>query len=193
MEYQNMMEFTFGVYMPDTATVPTLDDIGFKSLNIGQARITGIELTTGGSGYVNGIPVHFFAGYAYMDPVDLSTDTLENNILKYRYHHSVKGDLQVDYHSFSAGISLIYTSFMERIDNAFEDRILGQEIFRGLKDYRAEHNQGAVVFDLRCSYQFTESSRVSVLVKNLFNKETMGRPGDLQPPCNLTIQYLLSL
>jgi iron complex outermembrane receptor protein len=193
MEYQEMMEFTFGVYMPDTATIPTLDDVGFKSLNIGQARITGIDMSAGGSGYIAAYPVHFFVGYTYMDPIDMSSDTLEDNMLKYRYHHSVKGDIQYDINAFSIGLSLVYTSFIERIDAAFEEKILGQEIFRGLKQYREENAHGAAVFDLRCSYQFTAHSRVSVLVKNLFNKEYMGRPGDLQPPCNLSIQYLLSL
>lgn len=193
MEYQNMMEFTFGIYMPDTVNIPTLEHLGFKSLNIGQARIAGLDLVIGGSGTLLGQPLQFFAGYTYMDPIDQSSDTLENNILKYRYRHAVKGDIQWDIHGFSAGISLIYNSFMERIDAAFEERILGQEIFRGLKAYRQEHNTGFVVFDLRLSYQITEHSGVAFYIKNLFNKEYMGRPGDIQAPRNISLQLLVTI
>jgi len=193
MEFENMMEFTFGIYMPDSATIPTLDDIGFKSLNVGNARITGVDIMIGGSGQFISHPVKFFAGYTYMNPIDLSADTLENNILKYRYRHSFKGDVEWIIKRFSVGINALYRSNMERIDEAFEEKILGQEIFPGLKSYREENNDGYIVFDFRIAYQFTTSSRLSLIVKNIFNKEYMGRPGDIYPPLNISLQYILEL
>ena len=193
MEYRDMMEFTFGIYMPDSATIPTLDDLGFKSLNIGQARIAGFDLMIGGSGKLLGQPVQFFAGYTYMDPVDLSADTLENNMLKYRFHHEVKGDVQWDYHAFSAGLSMIYNSHMERIDEAFEEKILGREIFKGLKQYRQENDNGFITFDVRFAYQINTHIRAALHIKNLFNEEYMGRPGDIQPPRNISLELSVSL
>ncbi|MBP6977345.1 MAG: TonB-dependent receptor [Bacteroidales bacterium] len=193
MEYQDMMEFTFGVYLPDSVTMPTLDDLGFKSLNIGHARIAGVDLMVGGSGKFLKQPVRFFAGYTYMDPVDLSADTLENNILKYRFHHEVKGDVQWDYKGFSVGISLVYNSNIERIDEAFEEKILGHEIFKGLKRYRQENDKGFLIFDARFAYQITTHIRMALHVKNLFNKEYMGRPGDIQPPRNICLEASVSL
>jgi iron complex outermembrane receptor protein len=192
-EYSDMMEFTFGIYLPDSVTIPTLDYLGFKSLNIGQARIAGLDLMIGGSGKLLRQPVSFFAGYTYMDPVDLSADTLENNILKYRYHHEVKGDVQWDYKSFSAGINMIYTSQMERIDAAFEEKILGHEIFKGLKKYRQENDKGFITFDVRFAYQITTHIRAALHIKNLFNKEYMGRPGDIQPPRNISLQISVNI
>lgn len=137
------------------------------------------------------VPLNLFAGYTYMNPIDLSSDTLSNDILKYRYKHSLKGDVSVDIKKFSTGISVVYRSFMERIDNAFEDVILGQEIFPGLKEYRKKHNHGNWVFDLRFSYHLTASTKIALIAKNILNEEYMGRPGDIQPPRNITLQVVI--
>ncbi len=188
-----MIEFMFGVYSSDSLSLPTLDDIGFKSQNIGSARITGIELGISGAGLIGKLPVSVFAGYTYMNPIDLSSDTLSNNILKYRYRHSFKSDIEIQVHKLSFGISTIYRSFMERIDSAFEETILGTQIFPGLKEYREKHDSGYFVFDFRASYNFTPSAKLSFIAKNMFNKEYMGRPGDIQPPRNFTLQFLLDL
>lgn len=192
-EYQDMMEFTFGVFVPDSNTIPTLDDVGFKSINVGAARITGIDLSVDGQGKAGRFLFNYFAGYTYMNPIDLSSDTIDDQILKYRYKHSAKGDAEVVYKDFNLGITANYQSFMERIDEAFEETILGQEFFPGLKEYRSENDKGAVVFDGRIGYQISATSHISLIVKNLFNKEYMGRPGDIQPPRTINLQYVLRL
>ncbi|MEJ2595023.1 MAG: TonB-dependent receptor [bacterium] len=170
-EYSNMIEFTFGVYKPDSVEFPTLDHVGFKSLNVGRARINGFDVELRGDGKIGRLPLTLFMGYTYMNPLDLSNDTLGEQILKYRYRHSFKGDVSFQFAKITAGISFIYRSYMERIDAAFEEKILGQEIFPGLKDYREENDRGAIVFDARLSYLFHPSARVGFIVKNLFNKE----------------------
>jgi len=192
-EYQDMMEFTFGIYLSDSNQVPTLDNLGFKSLNTGAARIAGIDLSVEGNGRIGKVLMTYFAGYTWMDPVDLSSDTLENDMLKYRYKHSAKADAGMVFGQFNTGLTLVYQSFMERIDAAFEEAILGQEIFPGLKEYRQENDKGAVVLDFRFGWQATPSSSISLFVKNIFNKEYMGRPGDIQPPRNISLQYVLKL
>ncbi len=192
-EYQDMMEFTFGLYLPDSNTVPTLDHLGFKSLNIGAAKITGIDFSVNGQGQAGKAIFNYFAGYTYMNPIDLSADTLDDPILKYRYRHSAKGDIEILIKNYSAGLTITYQSFIERIDEAFEMEILGQEFFPGLEEYRNENDKGAIVVDLRAGWQFTPSSGISLIVKNVFNREYMGRPGDIQPPRNITVQYILKL
>jgi len=193
-EYNNMIEFVFGVYKPDSADFPTIDDIGFMSQNIGKAKITGIDLSITGSGLIGKLPITLYAGYTYMNPIDLSSDTLENNILKYRYRHSFKANIDLEVRKFSFGLSTIYRSFMERIDEAFEEPVLGNfYIFPGLKEYRQQNNTGNIIFDLRASYSFKNSARLSLIAKNLFNEEYMGRPGDIRPPRSLTLQFLLKL
>jgi iron complex outermembrane receptor protein len=192
-EYQDMMEFTFGLYLPDSNTIPTLDHLGFKSLNIGAARITGIDLSFSGQGKAGICGFNYFAGYTYMNPLDLSADTLDDPILKYRYRHAVKGDIELLVKQFSVGVTLSYHSFIERIDEAFEMEILGQEFLPGLKDYREENDKGDVVIDLRAGWQITPSSGISLIVKNILNREYMGRPGDIQPPRNISVQYILRI
>jgi len=192
-EYQNMMEFTFGVYVPDSNTIPTLDNLGFKSVNIGAARITGIDLSVNGQGKAGIATFNYFAGYTYMNPLDLSSDTLTDQILKYRYRHSAKGDFEIIVKGFSSGITVTYQSFIERIDEAFEMEILGQEFFPGLKEYRMENNKGAVIFDFRAGWQVTPLSGFNLIIKNILNQEYMGRPGDIQPPRNISLQYLLKI
>jgi outer membrane receptor protein involved in Fe transport len=191
-EYRNMIEFTFGVWN-DPGQIPTLDDIGFKSLNVGKARINGIDFNISGTGKAGNLPLTLFTGYTFMNPIDLSTDTLQNNILKYRYKHSLKGHAEVTIKKVSPGITLIYNSFMERIDEAFEATILGQEIFPGLKDYRLTNNEGFVVLDISLAYQLSPRIRVAVLANNLFNKEYMGRPGDIRPPRNISVQIIVKV
>ena len=192
-EYNNMIEFTFGIYKPDTVEVPTLDHVGFKSLNVGLARITGFEIELTGNGYIGRVPLTIFMGYTYMNPIDLSNDSIGEQMLKYRYRHSFKGDVAFNLRKFNIGLSFIYRSFMERIDAAFEEEILGQEIFPGMKTYREENNQGNVTFDLRFAWRFIPSTTVSLIAKNIFNEEYMGRPGDIQPPRNITLQFMLKL
>ena len=189
-QYRDMIEFTFGVYKPDSVAIPSIHDLGFKSLNIGKARIQGIEFNIQGAGKLaNHLSLRAFAGYTYKNPVDLSlSDTVQNNILKYRYRHSAKGDLAFQYKRIEVGITVLYHSFMERIDKAFEDRILGAEIFRGLKNYRKIHDKGSTVIDLRVAYNFPKQIRLSLLINNLTNIEYMGRPGDIRPPRSFQLQ-----
>jgi outer membrane cobalamin receptor len=192
-EYNDMIEFTFGVWLDDPGQIPTLNDIGFKSLNVGKARINGIDVNISGTGKVGTLPLTLFAGYTFMNPIDLSSDTLENNILKYRYRHSVKSHAELTIKKITPGITLIYNSFMERIDEAFEATILGQEIFPGLKDYRLANNKGFVVVDISLAYLLSPQIRVAMLINNLFNKEYMGRPGDIRPPRNVSVQLIVKV
>ena len=208
-EYKNMMEFVFGVYDLETyapivigSGVPiTLDNFGFQSQNVGHARIVGIDATVTGAGKLFGIPTTLLLGYTYTNPVDLSwnpEDTtiilpVENNILKYRSYHSVKGDIEFNYNKLSTGLSFIYSSQMINIDRIFEEEIIAgiDPILPGLKEYREENNNGYYIIDYRVSYQVTEFSKLSIIVKNILNEEYMGRPGDIRPPRNVALQYVL--
>lgn len=193
-EYQDMIEFTFGVYKPDSVPYPTFEHVGFKSLNIGEARIRGIEISLNGTGKLLGVQTDILAGYNYLHAVDLSYDYSDttgvqgSDFLKYRYRHSVKGDIEFTYKKVSFGLTLIYHSFMENIDQVFLDPLAGSMILPGFADYWKENNKGYVVFDNRLSYQFNNHSKLAFITKNIFNKEYMARPGDIRPPRNITLQ-----
>lgn len=200
-EYTDMIEFTFGIYKPDTAEYATLNDIGFKSMNVGNARISGIDILFTGQGTIFGFPASALAGYTYCNPIDLnydptdSTKTEEDKYLKYRYLHSVKGDFEITFAFFTFGVGLIYNSNIINIDNAFEDELVegiaSSLLLPGLKQYRAEHNKGYCVVNVRGLFDINERHRLGLFVNNLFNTEYMTRPGYIEAPCNIAIQYSL--
>ncbi len=204
-EYKNMMEFVFGFY--DTATYEqidpasgkqiTLDNMGFQSQNVGHAQITGIDACLTGKGKLFNIPTIIMLGYVYTNPVDLTVDkrdTTQSNMLKYRFYHSAKADMQFDYKQLSLGFSYIFNSYMVNVDEIFLKPLSGTTyITPGYNEYREKNNKGYNVWDFRIVYKFNEDSKVSIVFKNIFNKEYMTRPTDIRPPRSLTIQYVLSL
>ncbi|HNW97041.1 MAG TPA: TonB-dependent receptor [Bacteroidales bacterium] len=217
-QYHDMIEFTFGQHYPDSLNIITptyqqfIDYTGFKAYNISNAQINGIDITMIGEGIIFGLPTTIMAGYTYTNPTDLDIkrDSLKSggsNVLKYRFYHSAKIDFEISYNKITADISMNYHSFMINIDKAFEDTLRspnGTPLYTlengikkyimflpGLKEYRNKHHTGDIVFDARISYQFTEESKISVIAKNVFNREYMLRPGDVQPPRSIAIQYTM--
>jgi len=196
-EYKNMMEFTFGIY--DEDSILTLDDVGFKSLNVGHARITGVDATITGQGSLFGFPVTILAGYTFCYPINLdydATDTNDVKILKYRNLHSVKVDFDMTFHFFTLGIGMIYSSNMVNIDKAFEEPLIPgyapSDLLPGIKAYREKNNKGYFVMNLRGLFDISETQRIGVHVNNLLNSEYMTRPGLIEAPRNIAIQYSLT-
>ncbi len=212
-EYRNMMEFNLGYHFPPGTTQPTLVDyftyFGAKSVNVGQTRIQGAELSLGGSGSLGKkSTLNILGGYTYIKPVNLNFDSTYRtsfsdssiNILKYRYEHMAKLDIQYDWKKLSVGISLRYNSFIRNIDRAFVEPLFsdilptwnsGLYILPGLKEYREKNNKGELIVDHRISWELTKNARINFVTNNLFNVEYMGRPGDMQPPRNYSLQVIL--
>jgi iron complex outermembrane receptor protein len=129
MQYDDMMEFSFGLWGDKGP--------GFKSLNVGKTQISGIEFSTTGQGKINdNITINLLAGYTYMNPIPLDLDKVyatdsegneityqnsssDSRILKYRYKHIAKIDTEIAYKKLSIGSSCRYNSFMENIDKVF--------------------------------------------------------------------------
>ncbi len=196
-QYHQMMEYSFGVV--DSVTYLPIYDIaqmgfhplGFQSQNVGEARINGFEITSGATGSWGDFSWQGLAGYTYTLPVDLNTDSTylvqksdETSILKYRFKHAINFSSQLSFRSFSLGYTLVYNSHIEAIDRFFE---LGL-VLPGLAEYRDENRHGNLIMDLSASYRWTDRLEVSVILKNLANREYMIRPGDIGPPRNLMIK-----
>ena len=219
-EYSNMTEFTFGIYNPLTGESLSSNGIldteayneliaqgivlsqlvGFRATNAEKARITGLEFSFNSQGKIGEVELTSLLGYTYMNPISLNQDPTyrisfsdsTSNMLKYRFKHLVKLDIQATYKKFSLGISLRYNSFMKNIDLMFEEPILtdtGQQfILPGLKEYRKNNSSGALVFDSRFIYHITKEMKLNLIVNNLFNAEYVSRPADLQAPRNFLLQ-----
>ena len=219
-EYSNMTEFTFGIYNPLTGESLSSNGIldteayneliaqgimlsqlvGFRATNAEKARITGLEFSFNSQGKIGEVELTSLLGYTYMNPISLNNDPnyrlqfsdMCSKMLKYRFKHLVKLDIQATYKKFSLGISLRYNSFMENIDLMFEEPILtdaGQQfILPGLREYRKNNSNGALVFDSRFIYHITKEMKLNLIVNNLFNAEYVSRPADLQAPRNFLLQ-----
>ncbi len=204
MEYWDMIEYGIDF---------DLGRLGFVANNISRARIAGYELSLLGAGKVGKIPVRIQSGYTYNYGADLNTDTtlanagrftkyffqsmgtrfdvqetgrdslLMSAMLKYRFRHLVKFDLEIDLKKVTIGTEVRYYSHVEKVDDIFEFFI------PELGDYRAKHNKGGVVYNQRISYDFSKYGKISFIVNNVMNREYTVRPARMEPPRNFTIQY----
>ncbi len=207
--YDNMMEFTLGNYTPDSIT-PSFNPndpgyilkwIGFRAENAESAQISGMEYSLSGAGSIGPISIQTLMGYTYMNPITNNRDsaylsTFSNDssyMLKYRFRHLAKADIQLGYKGFSLGGSMRLNSFMVNIDKVFEEGILGQQILPGLKQYRLDHPGTTVVFDARLGYTYKEQYKVAFIVNNVANREYMSRPGDIQAPRTFFLQVSYTL
>lgn len=202
-EYDNFIEFNFTV-------IPGVGP-GFISLNTGKARVAGIDFSLmGGGKFGKNWTLNVLAGYNWSLPQSLtpnqnyaldtssttlnylnsSTDTT-NNILKYRFQHTVKVDAEVTYKFISFGASVRYNSFMQNIDKAFYT--LGSpplNIVPNIKAFRDGHNQGDWVLDMRLAVQISKSSKLSFIINNVANRIYSMRPGKVEAPRSFIVQYV---
>ncbi len=203
-EYQNMMEFNLlpGVFPPS-----------FQSQNVGDTRIRGYEVSVTGKGKLFGMETTVLAGYTYIDPKFkewASIDSLKNgseafrqtdaylnainssicsnkrsceNILKYRYRHTAKVDIETRAGKFAFGVSAIYNSFMENIDEIFESIVVP-----GLRKYRTENDHGDLILGARAAFFPSDKLKVALIGGNLTNREYTARPGKIEATRNFTLR-----
>jgi outer membrane cobalamin receptor len=196
-EYSNMIEYTFDVYPPDPDDVPTFDDVGFKALNVTSARIYGIEGTLSATGKAGPAEFRFSGGYTLMNPVDPtlldSAELVEvdGQILNYRRRHLLKLDMEAEAWKIFAGVNLQFYSRMINVDEVFLEPVIGNLILPGFPGYWEDHSVAYTLLDFRLGWNITEMIRISSILKNAFNVEYLGRPGDIGPPRNITLQLRL--
>lgn len=191
--YQNMIDFNFGVWRAGDP----IKSIGFKTVNIGETQISGFDLSINAEGRIGKILIQSIFGYTYTHPIILNPDyvfakdsfnvqwTFRNtrsdstNVLKYRFKHLAKFDIQATYLSWQLGSSLRYNSYMENVDWAFVGLPF---MLSGVQQGRAANKNGNFVIDMRLSYQVNKYYKLTLAVNNILNAEVMTRPADLRPP-----------
>ena len=214
-QYSNMMEFSFVYFNPITQQPlnplnPSPEDIqfltsgqynigdwvGFQAQNAEKARISGLDLSFNSSGKLGQVELVSLMGYTYMNPISLNSNPqytanfsdTTTNMLKYRFKHLAKADIELNYKKFGIGLSGRYNSYMRNIDLAFEEGIIDTEILVGMAQYRAQFNKGVPVFDLRFNYAFSEQFKCNLILNNFTNAEYVTRPGAVQAPRNFVVQ-----
>jgi iron complex outermembrane receptor protein len=203
-QYNNMIEFTFGQWSSNTFA----DSSGFKSLNVGNSRIRGLDFSINGEGPIGPGNIIMLGGYTFMDAISLEPDkvlvtdvwgddlTFKNtssdtagNILKYRPKHIAKLDVQYTMPKWDMGISIRFSSYIDNIDRAFVNVPLSFFI-RDIQKGRDDTKNGVFVFDLRAGYKVRKNYKISLVVLNIFNLEYMTRPADIQAPRSYSLQMV---
>ena len=141
----------------------------------------------------------FNEGVVEMEALDQSINynksSSEPTILKYRYKHIAKADVEIVYKDISLGGSMRYNSFMKNIDLIFTDEAIGGEdgMIPGIIAAREKFKNGDLIIDLRAGYQMTKIARLGFIVNNLLNTEYMSRPANMMPPRTFAMQLALKI
>lgn len=202
-EYDNMMEFQASREINSQFfNLP----IAFQVQNIGNTRITGLDVSLTGEGNLGDFKVTLLAGYTLLNPqyrdfqdsivqADIKEySTSEDNILKYRNRHTIKFDGQVTYKGISAGVTVQYLSFMEAIDKFLagaDDPVTNPGTgnpYTKIHYFREKHNNGSLVLNARLAYQIAKFVKVSFLMNNVLNNEYAIQPGKLEAPRNFSLR-----
>lgn len=217
-EYKNTIEYLFGFW--GTSFESLSDGFGFKFLNTGKSRVLGIDLSFSGKAKLGKqAEMVFLVGYNYILPQTLTPDYVyakdtmlsqkeysfnstsldaSRKILKYRFLHNVKADVEVTlFKKLAIGGSAKYFSKMENMDGViadFEDATQGPFI-QSIRymDYFKEHQHGVWVFDARISYNINENHKLAVISANLLNKAYSLRPLKIEQPRTIMLQYTFKL
>ncbi|MBP6977607.1 MAG: TonB-dependent receptor [Bacteroidales bacterium] len=219
-EYKNTIEYLFGFWDPTF----TFAMAGFKFLNTGKTRITGIDIShTGIARIGTRMQVNTIVGYNYIIPKALEPDLVfahdynpggggytefsynstsvdpSREILKYRFLHTLKCDLEWHYLQWIVGYSVKYFSKIENLDKAIADFEQATISSGGTlqpilyMDYFEHHNNGNVVMDGRLSYHFGDQHKITLIVNNFLNRIYSLRPLKAEEIRSVILQYSLKL
>lgn len=221
-EYENTIEYLFGFWdsIPNFAAGDPL--AGFKFLNTGKSKVTGFDITLNGQGKIGkNFEFTHSIGYNYINPIALEPDKVfakdynpfnpneysfkatsydtTTNVLKYRFKHSFKADVELRFKRIALGYTVKYFSKMENLDQAiadFEDVTINtggslQAIL--FTDFYEENNNGNLIMDLRFSYELGKDykHKIAVVIKNLMNRTYSLRPLKIEPMRSAVLQYSL--
>ena len=217
-EYENTIEYVFGFWGDGSS--PT-NFAGFKFINTGKSRVLGIDASFSGKAKIGKkIDVMFMSGYNYILPKTLTPDYIygvdsvfykknytykttslspERNILKYRFLHNVKGDIEFTFFKkFSIGGSVKYFSKIENMDlviQEFEEFTEGLTYVQNIEymDYYNSHRRGIWIFDARISFNVNDKHKLALISANLANTTYSLRPLKIEQPRTVMLQYTYKL
>ena len=149
--------------------------------------------------------------YTYVNPVLLNPDSIilanisgNTNTLKYRNRHMFKFDMEHNYKKIIVGSTVLYNSFMQNIDEVFQNTKptqnipgvffeLGTQLPSSINTFRTKYNKGSFIWDVRLAYQLNKQTRLAFVAKNILNKVYAERPALIAAPRNFTLQLSVEL
>lgn len=211
--YENTIEYLFGIW--DFGSNPPA---GFKFVNTGRSRVMGIDFSVQGLAKISEKDaLTFMFGYTYIVPVSLEPDYVyatdlfnndlsynntslnpESGILKYRFLHNLKLDVEYKHNRFALGVSFKYFSKLENLDKAiqeFENYTISTGTIQPIMymNYFDNRNGGNPIFDARVSYKINDSHKIALISANILNRVYSLRPLRAEPPRTIMLQYSYSV
>jgi iron complex outermembrane receptor protein len=226
-EYSNTIEYLFGFW--DSTYSVTIAGAGFKFVNTGKSRVTGVDFSLTGMANLGAKGnMKTILGYTYIMPVTLQPDYVfaydypvgyeekygpegrpqtynstsidpSENILKYRFLSTFKGDIEFNFYGVSIGLSGKYFSPIKNLDKSIEEFEKATANTGGTlqeiryMDYFYSHNSGNFIVDTRLSYEFNEHHKAALICNNLTNLAYSLRPLKSEPMRSVILQYTLNL
>jgi iron complex outermembrane receptor protein len=218
-EYQNTIEYMFGIWNELTSVESMGSSAGFMFLNTGDSRVIGIDASfTGFAEFKDNSKMMFLMGYNYIVPRTLTPDyvyAIDSNqrqfsynstsldasqgILKYRFLHNVKMDCEYTWKDkFSIGASAKYFSKivnMDAIIKDFEEFTTDIEVLQDLQymDFFNSHRFGNWIFDARISFNLNDSHKLALIGSNILNRSYSLRPLKIESPRTVSVQYTFKM
>lgn len=216
-EYDNTIEYLFGFWDLSSPV-----GAGFKFLNTGKSRVLGIDVSFSGQAKLNkNNTINFISGYNYILPKTMNPDLIyavdshpvnprsysynssslnpEQGILKYRFLHNVKADVEWEYKKkLTLGFSAKYFSKMENLDAVIEEFEESTAVINTMQnirymDYFRANQNGNWILDARISYAINEKHKVAIISSNLLNNIYSLRPLRIEQLRTVMLQYTLKL
>ena len=218
-EYQNTIEYMFGIWNELTSVESMGSSAGFMFLNTGDSRVVGIDASfTGFAEFKDNSKMTFLMGYNYIVPTTLTPDYVyaidsnqrefsynstsldgSNGILKYRFLHNVKLDCEYTWkNKFSIGASAKYFSKivnMDAIIKDFEEFTTDVVVLQDLQymDFFNSHRFGNWIFDTRISFNFNDKHKLALIGSNILNRSYSLRPLKIEAPRTISLQYTFKI
>lgn len=206
-DYENTIEYIFAAWRPGSS--------GFKFVNTGDTEVRGFESAILIEGHFSEkLELTMNTSFTFIEPLSKEPDHVfgvtepedgfvpeeltysntstdpSNGLLKYRFRHMAKFDLEIRFGKWMAGSGLRYYSFMENIDKAFYDFDLQENpnYPDGIISYREENPNGTIVQDARVGFKPTDSWSVLLVFENLANRQYSLRPMKIESPGTIALQ-----
>ncbi len=186
-ENSDMIEYLFGIY---PVAGEDFSSFGFMASNVEQSRVYGTEIEFALSAPAGQFTNSLTGGYVFMYPVEFNPDSGKDTgtYLKYRRKHSAKINFTTRFRRFEMGISMQAASPVLNIDKVFLSELTRETILPGFYDYWNNSDRGYFLVDPHFGYSLSDRIKISFAVKNAFNTEYMGRPGDIMPHRNFSLR-----
>lgn len=193
-DFEDFIEYTFGVW---GSSGNGLLDLGFRSINTGRARVSGLEWSTMGQGDLGDWTVQWLIGQTFLNPVSLTPDSVyaefptipggvsyantssdtTDHVLKYRIRNTFRANLSLQHTTgWTFGWNAARNTSIQNIDKAFLDIEELGLLQYGLIDWLADRKDAQWLHDIQVGRKFDDRHHVELIVRNAANLSYALRP-----------------